>query len=89
MVVWGEETENEPRPWPRNCITGHGHMYHACNVVPLQCQPTVLRACPIDGDAVEEKEGVDEVLSIILANIFYTEVVNNQRKSDWSCLVGK
>ena len=70
-------------------VTGHQYVYCACNIVPLQRQPTVLRACPINGNAVEEKEGVDEVLRVVLANIFYTEVVNNQGKSDWSCLVGK
>ena len=56
-------------------------------MVPIQCDTTEEISCPINGDGVKVFEGIDVILGMFLANIFYAEDVDNEVKKYWPIFV--
>ncbi len=56
-------------------------------VVPIQCYPNVPFACPIARRFVVFFKCVLEMLCIFFANVFHSEVIDNQCELYWSCVV--
>ena len=77
------------------CLDGSGHVsWHGdvdgtVGVVPVEREAAVEGACPIYGDRVERLEGSDEVLGVLLADVVYPEVVDDESECDWSCAVAE
>jgi hypothetical protein len=61
-------------------VAGHGEVYGVIDVVPLEGEAAVESAFPVGGDDVEEFEGVNEVLGVVVANVFDSEVVGDERE---------
>ena len=70
-------------------IAWHRQVDGACQVVPLEGEAAIEGAGPVGGDAVEGLEGVDEVLCVFFAYIFYPEVVDDKGEGDGSCGVAE
>ncbi len=56
-------------------------------VVPIHCCPNIPFACPITCKFVVFFKCVLEMLCMFFADIFHAEVINNQCKLYWSCVV--
>ena len=61
-------------------VSWHGDRNSALDVVPVERESKVQSAGPIDRNLVELLEGIDEVVSMFLADIFDSEIVNNEEK---------
>ena len=62
-------------------VSWHGDFNSALDVVPVERESKVQSAGPIDRNLVELLEGIDEVVSMFLADIFDSEIVNNEGES--------
>jgi hypothetical protein len=56
-------------------------------VVPIQCYPHVTFSCPIAHKFVVFFECILEMLCMFFANVFDTEVINNQCELYRSCVM--
>ncbi len=56
-------------------------------VVPIQCYPDVPFACPIARKFVVFFKCILEMLCMFFANVFHTEVIDNQCELYGSCVV--
>ena len=63
-------------------IVGYGYVADACGVIPGNIKSTEEGTCPFDGDGVQFLEGLDKVVSVLLADILDPKVVDNERESD-------
>lgn len=70
-------------------VAGHGDVDVAEFVVPCEGEAAVEGACPINGDGVKELECVDEVLSMMFADVLDAEVVNDESEGDRAFGVGE
>ncbi len=62
-------------------------MDSALVVVPIQCYPNVLLACPITCKFVVFFECFLEMLCMFFADLFDTKIINNQCELYGSCVV--
>ena len=63
-------------------IVGRGYVAGACGVVPGNGKYTEEGTGPVDGDGVQFLEGLDKVVSVLLANIIDPKVVNDEEEID-------
>ena len=63
-------------------IVRHEYVAGACDVVPGNGKSTEEGTDPVDGDGVQFLEGLDEVVGVLLVDIVYPKVVNNEIESD-------
>ncbi len=56
-------------------------------VVPIQCYPDVLFACPIACKFVVFFKCILEMLCMFFANVFHAKAINKQCELYWSCVV--
>ena len=68
-------------------VARHGEVDLAAVVVPVERDADVLLTVPVRLQVVVFSDGVDKVLSVLLADVFDPEVVNNERELDWTPLV--
>jgi hypothetical protein len=65
-------------------LAWHGHVDMFLFVIPGNGEPAIKGSCPVSGDGVEVREGLDEMFGIAVASLFYTKVVNNEGEGDWA-----
>ena len=63
-------------------VAGHAEVDIAFLVVPVKGQTKVKGTVPIGVAGVVLFEGFEEMLDIILVDVFYSEVLNNKGKAD-------
>ena len=63
-------------------IFWHGDVAGAYSIVPVNGESAEEGTSPVDGDGVEFLEGLDEVVGILLANVFDTKVINYKGDND-------
>ena len=68
-------------------VVWHGQMILVLVVVPIQCYPGVLFACPNARKFVVFFKCVLEMLCMFFASIFHAKVIDNQRELYGSCVV--
>ena len=68
-------------------VIGHGKVHCSGFVVPRKRETKVQRATPIRCDGVEAGQGVHQVLGILFGVILDTEIVHNQGKDCWFCVM--
>ena len=70
-------------------VAGHVDVACAGNVVPIEGEAAVEGAAPVGGYGVEQLEGVDEVLGVVVPDIFDPEIVDDKEESDGSSAVAE
>ncbi len=68
-------------------VVWHGQMILVLVVVPIQCYPGVLFACPNARKFVVFFKCVLEMLCMFFASIFHAKVIDNQCELYWACVV--
>lgn len=56
-------------------------------IVPLESDSTVDAVSMVNGDIIMFFECWNEMVDIVIANVFHTEIINDQCKLYWPCLV--
>ena len=59
-------------------IFWHGYVAGACGMVPVNCESVEEVTGPVDGDGVEFLEGLDEVVSVIFADVLDPKVIYDE-----------
>ena len=68
-------------------VVWHGEVYGVILVVPVEGKAAVEATSPVSRDCVEIFEGAEEMAGVLLADIFDSKVVNDERARDRSGFV--
>ena len=68
-------------------VTAHGEATGAVSVVPCEVNTSKLGARPVRGDFVVRREGMQEVVGVLAADVFNTEIIHDKDKNDRSPFV--
>ena len=60
-------------------VAGHGYADCAIGVVPFKGQTKVFGPCHVNGYCVPVTYWVEEMVKVVLVNVLYAEVVDDQR----------
>ena len=63
-------------------IFWHRDVAGACGIFPVDVEYAEEGTGPVDGDGVEFLEGLDEVVGILLADVFDPKVINDEGEND-------
>jgi hypothetical protein len=69
-------------------VTGHGDINRSVVVVPFQFDATVQVTGPIFGECICMFDAFDEMIDILLIDVFYAKIVDNEGEQNRSCFVG-
>ena len=71
-------------------VPGHGDAVDgACRIIPVESEPAIQRARPIDGDCIKLLQGVNEVLGVVHRSVLYAEVVDDEAEGDRALDMGE
>jgi hypothetical protein len=65
-------------------VAWHGDVDMYLFVFPGDGEPAIKGTCPVSGDGVDVCEGLDEMFGVVVANVFYSEVVDDEGEGDWA-----
>ena len=68
-------------------VIGHGEMDFALGVIPVERESEVTFAFPVFSDVVMLFNGVDEMIGVFFADVFHSEIVDNEGERDRSPIV--
>ena len=68
-------------------VSVHGEATGAVSVVPCEVNTSKLGARPVRGDFVVRREGLQEVVGVLTANVFNTEIIHDKDENDRSPFV--
>jgi hypothetical protein len=71
----------------RGNVVWHGEINGAIGVVPVKCEAAVEAASPVGGDCVKVLEGFDEMPCVLVTDVFYAKVIDDEGKGDGSGFV--
>ena len=63
-------------------VAWHGQVNGSMDVVPFECDSTVEFSSPIFSDAVVLSDAVAEMISVLLADVLDSKIVDHQGKCD-------
>ena len=63
-------------------VAGHGYVDCAIGVVPFKGQTEIFGPCHVNGYRVQVTYCVEEVVKVVLVNVLYAKVVDEQRERD-------
>ena len=70
-----------------NVLSRHGEVYLPQFVIPIQCESKISCSVPIHVDFVILAEHAGEVVHVGFVDVFHSEIVDNQRETDWTPFV--
>ena len=66
-------------------IRCYGEVDVVVGVVPTEVKAAELRAGPVSGCFMVELKGGEEVIGVIMMEIFYTEIIDAKTKHNFAC----
>ena len=68
-------------------VAGHGEVNSAFVIVPFDSDTTVERAGPVTSELILGADGVEKMVSVLLADVLDTEIVDDEAESNWPAVV--
>lgn len=68
-------------------VAGHGNINIPFRIIPIKLETTVVLASPVDGDIIKLFQCMDEMVSIGMIVVLYTEVVDAKTEECLSSFV--